>query len=150
MIKPDSGEIKFGKSVNLGYFAQEHEVLDFEKNIEEEFLSTPRLKKLDKDSRKILGAFLFSGSDVFKKVSSLSLGERVRLIFAKLTNQQNELLVLDEPTNHLDIFSREAIEDALTDYDGAILMVSHDRYFLDKIKLNRIFELENGITSELY
>ena len=150
LIKPDSGEIKFGKSVNLGYFAQEHEVLDFEKNIEEEFLSTPRLKKLDKDSRKILGAFLFSGSDVFKKVSSLSLGERVRLIFAKLTNQQNELLVLDEPTNHLDIFSREAIEDALTDYDGAILMVSHDRYFLDKIKLNRIFELENGITSELY
>ncbi len=149
-IKPDSGEVKVGENINWGYFAQEHEVLNPQNNVEEEFLATPRLKKLDRDPRKILGAFLFSGSDVFKKVSSLSLGEHVRLIFAKLTNQKNELLILDEPTNHLDIFSREVIEDSLMDFEGAILMISHDRYFLDKIKLNRILELENGKTAEIY
>lgn len=150
LIKPDSGEVKIGENVSLGYFAQEHEVLNPQNNVEEEFLATPRLKKLNRDPRKVLGVFLFSGSDAFKKVSSLSLGERVRLIFAKLTNQQNELLILDEPTNHLDTFSREVIEDSLMEFEGAILMISHDRYFLEKIKLNRILELENGKVSEVY
>ena len=150
LIKPDSGEVKIGENVNWGYFAQEHEILNPQNNVEEEFLATPRLKKLDRDPRKTLGTFLFSGSDVFKKVSSLSMGERVRLIFAKLTNQKSELLILDEPTNHLDIFSREIIESSLMDFEGAILMISHDRYFLDKIRLNRILELENGKVNEIY
>ena len=78
----------------------------------------------------------------------MSLGERVRLIFAKLTNQENELLILDEPTNHLDIQSREVIEDALLGYKGAILVVSHDRYFLDKISINRTLTIQNGIIKE--
>ncbi len=150
ILKPDSGEIKIGEKVNFGYFAQEHEILNPENTVEQELLQTLRLKKLEKDPRKILGQFLFSGNDIFKKVSNLSLGERVRLIFAKLTNQQNEFLILDEPTNHLDIYSREVIEEALMDFEGAILMISHDRYFLDKIKLNRTLELTNGEINETY
>ena len=110
----------------------------------EEFVATERLLPSAKNPRAILGSFLFSGQNVFKKVSSLSLGERVRLIFAKLTNQENEFLILDEPTNHLDIQSREVIEDALLSYQGAILVVSHDRYFLDKILINRMLILQGG------
>ena len=101
--------------------------------------------ELDKDPRQILGSFLFSDHSVFKKVSSLSLGERVRLIFAKLTNQNNELLVLDEPTNHLDIQSREIIENALMEYQGAIIVVSHDRYYIEKINDSRSLSIKNGI-----
>lgn len=148
--KPSQGEVKIGENVRLGYFSQEHENLNPQNNVEQEFLATPRLKTLGKDPRKILGQFLFFGNDVFKKVSDLSLGERVRLIFAKLVWQENEALLLDEPTNHLDIFSREAIEEALMDYQGAILLISHDRYFLDKIKLNRVLELRDKTVSEIY
>lgn len=147
-LQPDAGEFKFGENVHFGYFAQEHEILNSDKTVMDEFLNTDRLLNLSKNPRAILGTFLFSGQNAFKKVSSLSLGERVRLIFAKLTNQENELLILDEPTNHLDIQSREVIEDALFGYKGAILVVSHDRYFLDKISINRIFTLQNGIIKE--
>lgn len=140
---PDSGEIKIGANVAIGYFAQEHETLNLDKTVLDEFLETPNLIST-KDPRRILGGFLFSEQTVFKKISSLSQGERVRLIFAKLTNQMNELLVLDEPTNHLDIQSREVIEDALLSYQGAILAVSHDRYFIDKLGFDQILHLENG------
>lgn len=147
-LQPDSGEFKLGENVHFGYFAQEHEILNLDKTVMDEFLSTDRLLNSSTNPRSVLGAFLFSGQSVFKKVSSLSLGERVRLIFAKLTNQENELLILDEPTNHIDIQSREIIEDALIGYKGAILVVSHDRYFLDKILINRILTIQNGLINE--
>ncbi|MBP9711551.1 MAG: ABC-F family ATP-binding cassette domain-containing protein [Candidatus Pacebacteria bacterium] len=146
-LKPDSGEIKIGTNVSIGYFAQEHEQLDVNKTVLEEFLSTSSLIT-SKDPRQVLGAFLFSDQAVFKKVSSLSHGERVRLIFAKLTNQKHELLVLDEPTNHLDIQSREVIENALMEYQGAILVVSHDRYFTSKIEVDKFIYPENGWLKE--
>lgn len=135
-IQSDNGEVNIGTNISIGYFAQEHELLDKNKTVLEEFMCTENLINHN-NPRQILGSFLFSGQSVFKKVSSLSLGERVRLIFAKLTNQYNDLLVLDEPTNHLDIQSREVIEKALFDFQGAILLVSHDRYFIEKIEINR-------------
>ncbi|HEY0908139.1 MAG TPA: ABC-F family ATP-binding cassette domain-containing protein [Candidatus Paceibacterota bacterium] len=144
-LPQDKGEVKIGKKVRIGYFAQEHEGLDLAKTVKDEFLSTERMKASERDWRAILGAFHFRGEDVFKKVSDLSSGERVRLIFAKLTNQENELLILDEPTNHLDIASREIIEDALVEYKGAILAVSHDRYFVDRIGFERVVRIENGV-----
>jgi len=147
-LQPDSGEFKLGENIRFGYFAQEHEILNPDKTVMDEFLSTDRLLNSSRNPRSVLGAFLFGGQNAFKKVSSLSLGERVRLIFAKLTNQENELLILDEPTNHLDIQSREVIEDALLGYKGAILVVSHDRYFLDKISINRTLTIQNGIIKE--
>ena len=144
-LMQDKGSVKIGEKVNIGYFAQEHENLNQSRTVMEEFLATDRLINTTKDPRAILGAFLFRGQDVFKKVSDLSLGERVRLIFAKLTNQENEFLILDEPTNHLDITSREVIENALTDYKGAILAVSHDRYFIDKLGFERVLNIANGV-----
>lgn len=147
ILNPDSGEIKIGENINIGYFSQEHETLNLEKSVLEEFVDTEKIL-IPKDPRAILGSFLFKGNDVFKKISDLSLGERVRLIFAKLTNQENQVLLLDEPTNHLDIQSREVIEKALIDYKGAIIVVSHDRYFLDKIGINKKLILENGCLKE--
>ena len=93
-------------------------------------------------------SFLFGEQSVFKKVADLSFGERVRLIFAKLTSQENHFLILDEPTNHLDIQSREIIESALLDYKGSILFISHDRYFIDKISINRMLTLQDGVINE--
>jgi ATPase subunit of ABC transporter with duplicated ATPase domains len=143
-IDSDSGEVKIGDKVRIGYFAQEHEDLDMNKTVIDEYLSTKNLFVTNKDPRNILGAFLFKGQDVFKKVSDLSLGERVRLVFAKLTNQENEFLVLDEPTNHLDISSREIIENALVEFKGAILAVSHDRYFIEKIGFDSVLSIDQG------
>ncbi len=137
--KADSGEVRIGEGVRFGYFSQHHEDLDPNSTVMQEFTKTDRLLDTKTDPRIILGSFLFSGESVFKKVSDLSHGERVRLIFAKLICQANELLILDEPTNHLDIISREAIEAALLDYRGAIIVVSHDRYFLEKISAERQF-----------
>ena len=142
-LTPDSGSITIGDNISIGYFAQEQELLDLQKTVLDEFLDTPNLMRRG-DPRAILGGFLFSGRDVFKKVSALSHGERVRLVFAKLTNERNELLVLDEPTNHLDIPSREAIESALTAYEGAIIAVSHDLYFVNKIGFDKTLEIKNG------
>lgn len=137
----DTGEVIVGENVKIGYFAQEHETLNPEKTVVEELLGIEHKKALSQDPRSILGPFLFRGQDVFKKVADLSLGERVRLMFAKLTLQENQLLILDEPTNHLDIESREVIENSLLQYKGAILVVSHDRYFLDKIGVHRTLSL---------
>ncbi len=142
---PDSGEITIGPNVNFGYFAQEHEVLDLEKTVIGEFLSTDRLLIGSSNPRSVLGNFLFKNDDVFKKVKELSLGQRVRLVFAKLMYQQNELLILDEPTNHLDIASKENIEQALQEYRGAIIVVSHDMYFIDQIGITSQLFLEQGI-----
>ncbi len=142
-LAPDKGEVTVGEKVRIGYFSQQQEILDPNKTVLEEFLSTDRLNCASKSPRAILGAFLLSGQEVFKKVAILSFGERVRLIFAKITHQENELLVLDEPTNHLDLQAREVIEEALREYGGALLVVSHDRYFLDKIAITRTLHLKN-------
>lgn len=144
VLSPDSGAVRIGDSVSVGYFSQEQESLDLNKTVLDEFTDTPDNVRT-KDARAVLGGFLFSDQDVFKKVSTLSLGERVRLIFAKLTSQRHELLILDEPTNHLDIPSREVIENALIAYEGAILAVSHDRYFVEKIGFDRTLTLQKGV-----
>ena len=149
-IKPDYGEIKIGNDINIGYLAQHQERLDPEATVIQEFLRTERLINLNMDPKKVLGGFLFSGNEIMKKVGSLSYGERVRLSIAKLVNQKNELLILDEPTNHLDIDSREAIEDALLDYKGSLLVVSHDRYFIEKIKPERTLYIEDGFLKEVW
>lgn len=147
LLTPDAGAVKIGERISVGYFAQEQEALDLAKSVLDEFTSTPNLISM-KDPRTVLGSFLFSDLDVFKKVGSLSFGERVRLIFAKLTHQRNEFLVLDEPTNHLDIPSREVIEEALMEFSGAIVAVSHDRFFIDKIGFDRVLEVKNGVVKD--
>lgn len=144
MQQADTGTVRIGENVSVGYFSQEQESLDLHKTVLDEFTDTPDNVRT-KDARAVLGGFLFTDQDVFKKVSTLSLGERVRLIFAKLTSQRHELLILDEPTNHLDIPSREVIEKALIAYEGAILAVSHDRYFVEKIGFDCTLTLKNGL-----
>jgi ATP-binding cassette subfamily F protein 3 len=146
--QPRSGTIKIGERVSIGYFAQEHEHLNMAHTVLEEFHET-QSQASEQDARRALGSFLFSEQDVFKKVSSLSMGERVRLVFAKLTHSQYELLILDEPTNHLDIPSREVIEKALLGFQGALLAVSHDRYFVEKMGFDRELHLERGVLDEL-
>jgi len=145
--EPRSGSVTIGTDVSLGYFAQEHEQLDRSRTAIEEFVAKTHLH--ERDARTVLGKFLFAGNDVFKPVSALSMGERVRLIFAELTHQHHEFLILDEPTNHLDIASREVIEDALIEYQGALLAVSHDRYFIEKVGFDRMLHLERGVLDEL-
>ncbi len=149
-LSSDNGRVRIGENVRFGYFSQEYENLNPDKSVLEEFLGTEESVMATKNPRSILGSFLFSGQDVFKKVSDLSFGEQVRLIFAKLVSQENHFLILDEPTNHLDIQSREVIESALLNYKGAILVVSHDRYFVDKISINRILTLQEGIIKESF
>ena len=143
--KPTGGKIKFGPSVKLAYLPQiihfahpERSVLDtmlYEKNYSTQ------------TARNRLGAFLFSGEDVFKPVSALSGGEQSRLRLCMLMDEEINLLILDEPTNHLDIASREWIENAVAEFPGTLLFVSHDRYFIDQFA-DRIWELENGHISD--
>lgn len=149
-LEADSGEIRIGDNVYIGYFSQEHDVLDKENTVMDEFLRTDRMRQRPDNPRSALGAFLFKGETVYKKVGTLSQGERVRLTFAKLMHQENQLLILDEPTNHLDILSREVIEEALSQYQGACVIVSHDRFFLKSIGVTRILELKDGEVTEFY
>ena len=144
LLPKQSGEIRIGANVNIGYFAQEHESLNQEETVMQSFENTERLKKEGSDSRSILASFLFTNNELDKKIKDLSPGERVRLIFAKLIHQENELLLLDEPTNHLDIQSKEVIEKALADFEGGILAVSHDPYFIKGIGISRELRLESG------
>ena len=124
-----AGEAKLGANVRLGYFAQAHEGLDPARTVLQELMSAREDLKLS-EARDILGRFLFSGDDQFKKMSMLSGGERGRVALAKLTLQGANFLLLDEPTNHLDIPSQEVLTDALNHFDGTLLMVSHDRYLV--------------------
>ena len=130
--KADEGEVKIGRNIKLGYYDQHLAELNPESSIMEEMRSMdPKVK--DEELRLFLGRFLFSGKDVFVPVKDLSGGEQARVLLGKLILAKVNFLILDEPTNHLDINSRRIMEEALLEYDGSILVVSHDRYFLDKI-----------------
>ena len=145
---PDTGVIRLGQNVSIGYYDQEQQMLDPDKTVLEELHSAYRLYT-QKELRNILGSFLFRGDDVFKEVKSLSGGEKARLSLLKIMMTGANFLVMDEPTNHLDIPSKEVFEDALLEFPGTLLMVSHDRYFLGKIP-TRILELtEEGLTEYL-
>ncbi len=137
--KPVGGTVIFGSHVKVGYYDQEHTHLNTSNTVLEELWNAyPHVEEAR--IRTILGNFLFSGEDVLKKISALSGGEKARVSLAKLMLAEANLLILDEPTNHLDLFSKEVLEAALIDYEGTILFISHDRYFLNKMA-ERIVEL---------
>ncbi|MEJ2484866.1 MAG: ABC-F family ATP-binding cassette domain-containing protein [Anaerolineales bacterium] len=131
-IEPLAGTLKTGASLKIGYFAQAHEDLDPSRTLIEE-IDRVGTGMLEKDIRNYLGRFLFSGEDQYKRVSVLSGGERGRLALAKLSLLNANFLLLDEPSNHLDIPGQEVLQQVLTDFDGTILMVSHDRYLIDAL-----------------
>lgn len=141
VIPADSGTFTLGSKVHIGYYDQEHHVLHMEKTIFEE-ISDDYPKLTNTEIRNLLAAFLFTGDDVFKQISSLSGGERGRVSLAKLMLSEANFLILDEPTNHLDIISKEILEEALNNYTGTVLYVSHDRYFINKTA-TRILDLTN-------
>ncbi|HEX9076781.1 MAG TPA: ABC-F family ATP-binding cassette domain-containing protein [Anaerolineae bacterium] len=138
---PDAGEIKVGPSTTIAYYAQEHQTLDYSATLAGEMRKMRPM--VDRELFGLLGRFMFSPEDARKKISQLSGGEKARVQIAKLMMQGANFLLLDEPTNNLDIPSSEVLENALEDYDGTVLVISHDRYFLDNI-VDRIVELDNG------
>ena len=147
-INADNGVKVLGTNVNVGYYDQEQSDLNLDKTIIDEVwdefpnLTTSKL-------RSYLASFLFTGDDVFKVINTLSGGEKCRINLLKLMLSKSNLLLLDEPTNHLDIISREALEDSILEYDGTLMVISHDRYFLNKV-ISRILELkEDGVTEYL-
>ncbi|MDO5708164.1 MAG: ABC-F family ATP-binding cassette domain-containing protein [Andreesenia angusta] len=136
-----SGNIEIGHNVNIGYFDQEQANLNFDKIVIEEIWDEyPKLTTTE--IRSLLAKFLFIGDDIYKEISNLSGGERSRLSLLKLMMSKTNLLLMDEPTNHLDIDSKEILEDAISSYEGTVIVISHDRYFLNKIS-DKIWELEN-------
>ncbi len=138
-LEADTGEIKLGTNVIIGYYDQEHEDIDYSKTIFEEISdSYPKLTTLE--IRNALAAFIFTGDDVFKPISALSGGERGRVALAKIMLSNSNFLILDEPTNHLDIFSKEILEEAIRKYSGTVLYISHDRYFINNTA-QKIIEL---------
>ena len=155
-IREVSGKFLWGTKVNLGYYSQQLDDLDFQLDLIGEMRKVAPSAERG-DLRSFLAGFLFYGEDVFKRVGDLSGGEKGRLSLAKLIYSKANVLILDEPTNHLDIPSREALEQALSDYEGTIITVSHDRYFLDQVS-TQIFSFEedkkveifNGNYSEFY
>ena len=141
VVSADSGTYTLGSNVKIGYYDQEHHVLHMEKTIFDE-ISDDYPALTNTEIRKVRAAFLFTGDDVFKQISSLSGGERGRVSLAKLMLSEANFLILDEPTNHLDIASKEILENALNDYTGTVLYVSHDRYFINQTA-TRILDLVN-------
>ncbi len=141
LLPPDEGSFRLGSKVHIGYYDQEHHVLHMEKTVFEE-ISDDYPNLTNTEIRNLLAAFLFTGDDVFKPISALSGGERGRVSLAKLMLSEANFLILDEPTNHLDIISKEILEDALNNYEGTVLYVSHDRYFINRTA-TRILELTN-------
>ena len=142
LVPADQGTFRLGSNVEIGYYDQEHHVLHSEKTLFEEISDDyPYLNNTQ--IRNVLAAFLFTGEDVFKRISDLSGGERGRVSLTKLVLSNANFLILDEPTNHLDIMSKEILEDALNGYEGTILYVSHDRYFINRTA-HRILDLTEG------
>lgn len=146
--EPAAGNVKIGANIEIGYYDQIQENLDMEKSIFDELHDTyPNMTQTE--IRNALAVFLFKGEDVFKEIKKLSGGERARVELAKLMLKHVNFLIMDEPTNHLDIESREALEGALSDYDGTMLMVSHDRYFINKLADRIVYMTPNGLQSFL-
>ncbi|WP_157804332.1 ABC-F family ATP-binding cassette domain-containing protein [Lysinibacillus xylanilyticus] len=144
-ISPDSGVINWGNGVTVGYYDQEQSNLHPNNTILHEVWSMfPHNEEAR--VRAVLGNFLFSGEDVFKKISTLSGGERARVALSKLVMQKANVLIMDEPTNHLDLFSKEVLEQALLNYEGTLFFISHDRYFLNKLA-HKLVELSPTGTS---
>jgi len=141
-LKADSGKLTIGAKVHIGYYDQEHQVLNPENTLFGE-ISDAYPDLTNTKIRNTLAAFLFTGDDVFKQIKDLSGGERGRVSLAKLMLSNANFLILDEPTNHLDITSKEILENALTSYEGTVLYVSHDRYFVNKT-CTRILEIHEG------
>ena len=138
--RPLAGQVELGASLDIGYFAQAHEDLDPENNLIQEIDSvTPNM--LVAEIRNYLARYLFKGEDVYKPISVLSGGERGRLALAKLALSDANLLLLDEPTNHLDIPAQEVLQNVMADFDGTIILVSHDRYLIDALG-TQIWEIE--------
>ncbi|WP_094603835.1 putative ABC transporter ATP-binding protein YheS [Sporomusa silvacetica DSM 10669] len=144
-IMANHGKVKLGSRVRLGYFAQEHETLTDSNSVLDEVMREFAFS--EERTRHYLGAFLFRGEEVYKQVGDLSGGEKARLALLKLMLAGANFLILDEPTNHLDIAAREAVEEAIMNFPGTFLTVSHDRYFLDKVA-NRMVELDGGQLTE--
>lgn len=139
------GSITYGTKVDVGYYDQEQQQLNPKKSVLSEVWDEhPTIP--EQDIRTLLGSFLFTGEEVEKSISSLSGGERARVALAKLAMEKNNFLILDEPTNHLDIDSKEVLENALIDYEGTLLFVSHDRYFINRMATKVIEIGENGVT----
>ena len=147
-LRPKIGEIKWSPSVKIGYLPQEITFNDYQKTVLEEFARD--LEISENEVRKILGRFLFSGEDQTKKLKDLSLGERRRFYLAKIIAQGSNFLLLDEPTNHFDISSIKAIEDALSQFNGALFVISHDRYFLRSIGIEKFYYLRDGTFKEFH
>ncbi|MDE5804349.1 MAG: ABC-F family ATP-binding cassette domain-containing protein [Lachnospiraceae bacterium] len=139
LLPADSGSFRLGTNVEIGYYDQEHHVLHSEKTLFDE-ISDDYPYLTNTEIRNVLAAFLFTGDDVFKRVCDVSGGERGRVSLAKLMLSNANFLILDEPTNHLDIMSKEILEDAINRYEGTVLYVSHDRYFINRTA-SRILEL---------
>ena len=145
-MEPTGGSFKLGSNVMNGYYDQEHSTLDTSNTIMEEIQSAfPELK--NGEIRNVLAAFLFTGEDVFKPISTLSGGERGRVALAKIMLSKANFLILDEPTNHLDILSKEILESAILNYEGTVLYVSHDRYFINQTA-SKIIEMSHSGTKE--
>ena len=139
------GEVRFGANVEVGYYDQTQSKLTPSNSVLDELWNDFKLRP-EVEIRNRLGAFLFSGDDVKKSVGMLSGGEKARLLLAKLSMENNNFLILDEPTNHLDIDSKEVLENALIDFDGTLLFVSHDRYFINRVATHVLELSENGST----
>lgn len=141
IIPHEGGNISWGGNVKISYFEQEHAILDPHKTVLEEIMDRyPRLS--EQQARSVLGAVLLTGENVFKPISVLSGGERAKLCFAIIALNRGNVLVLDEPTNHLDLSTKEVLEDALAEFGGTIILVSHDRYLLNKVA-SRIIEIKH-------
>lgn len=141
-LAPLSGQVIRGHNVRIGYYSQTHAGLNFERTIVDEIRQVSALS--EDGARSFLGRFLFSGDDVFKSIGTLSGGERSRVALAKLTLQGSNFLILDEPTNHLDLQSRQFLEGVLGEFEGTLLFVSHDRYFVDSLA-TKVWVIEDGV-----
>lgn len=146
IVTPDEGEVRYGSRVSVGYYDQSIGTLNPNKDILTEIYDDfPELELTY--IRKIAGIFLFKGDDVFKTIDSLSGGEKARVMLIKLMLNHDNLLLLDEPTNHLDMDSKEILENALEDYEGTLIVVSHDRYFINRIA-DHVYAMENGVITK--